>query len=261
MFSGLTIIPPCKDVVLLTLIFAHRGYSAAFPENTMLAFMEAVKAGAEGVELDVQMTKDGEIVVIHDEKVDRTTGAKGLVKDFSAADIRKLDAGYLHKSLGRKEHIPFLEEVFEWMSGNSLICNVELKTGLFPYKGIEEKIIGMVRQYGLQERIILSSFNHYSLVHAASLAPEIETAPILAEGLYMPWVYAGSIRARGFHPHYRAAKDEIIKKSLNENIAVRPYTVNKESEMERLINAGCTAIITDHPKKAAEVRNGITKRQ
>jgi glycerophosphoryl diester phosphodiesterase len=244
----------------MTLIFAHRGYSANFPENTMLAFTEGAKAGAEGLELDVQMTKDGEVVVIHDEKVDRTTDGKGFVKDFSASDIRNLDAGVLHKSLGRKERIPFLKEVFEWLSGNSMVCNVELKTGVFRYKGIEEKVIGLIRQYGLQDRIILSSFNHYSIVHAVSIAPEIETAPILAEGLFMPWVYASSIKAGGFHPHYRAAHEEIIRKSLQHNIAVRPYTVNKESEMKRLIHAGCTAIITDQPKKAAELREAIYKR-
>jgi glycerophosphoryl diester phosphodiesterase len=244
----------------LTLILAHRGYSSDYPENTMLAFVEAETAGADGLELDVQMTKDGELVVIHDEKVNRTTDGKGFVKDFTAEELRKLNAGHLDKSLAKKEKIPFLEEVFEWLVGNSMVCNVEFKNGLFPYKGMEEKVIALVRQYKLVDRIIISSFNHYSVVYSTSLAPEIETAPLLAEGLYMPWIYAKSIRSSGFHPHYRAAPDEIIKQAIEAGIAVRPYTVNKESEMERLIKVGCSAIITDDPLKGIKKKLEIMKR-
>lgn len=237
----------------MTIILAHRGYSSKFPENTMKAFFKAEAAGAEGLELDVQMTKDGEIVVIHDEKIDRTTNGKGFVKDYTAKEIRKFDAG-------QKEPIPFLKEVFKWLSGNSMICNIEFKNGVFPYQGMEDKVISLVREYQLEKRIILSSFNHYSIVYTNQIAPEIETAPILAEGLYMPWIYAQSIRSNGFHPNYKAAPNEIIKQSLDHNIAIRPYTVNKESEMERLIKAGCSAIITDDPMKAFKVRERIKKR-
>lgn len=219
----------------------------------MKAFVKTAEAGAEGLELDVQMTKDGELVVIHDEKIDRTTNGKGYVKDYTAKEIRKFDAG-------QKEPIPFLKDVFTWLSGNSMICNIEFKNGLFPYKGMEDKVISLVREYQLEKRIILSSFNHYSVVYANQFAPEIETAPILAEGLYMPWIYAQSIRSKGFHPNFKAAPNEIIKQSLEHNIAIRPYTVNNESEMERLMKAGCSAIITDDPIKAFKVREGIKKR-
>jgi glycerophosphoryl diester phosphodiesterase len=246
-------------VFFLTLIFAHRGYSAQFPENTMKAFEEAEKAGADGVELDVQMTKDGELVVIHDEKVDRTTGGSGFVKDFHTKDLRTLNAAVKDKAFVKPEPIPFLKEVFEWLLDNSVICNVELKNGRVPYYGMEEKVISLIREYGLEDRIILSSFNHYSIVYAARLAPDIETAPILAEGLYMPWVYARSIRAKGFHPNYLSAHNDIIKSSLEQNIAIRPYTVNKESEMERLMKAGCSGIITDNPSKAVIKRQNCKK--
>lgn len=244
----------------MTLILAHRGYSSKFPENTLLSFLEAEAVGADGLELDVQLTKDGVPVVIHDEKVDRTTDGKGFVKDFSAQEIRALNAGHHSKSIEQKEKIPFLEEVFEWLMDNSLVCNVEFKNGLVPYAGMEEKVITLIRQYQLEKRIILSSFNHYSVVFATSIAPEIETAPLLAEGLYMPWIYAQSIRSAGFHPHFRAAPDEIIKQAIEAGVAVRPYTVNKESEMERLIQVGCSAIITDHPLKAIKKKMEITKR-
>lgn len=235
----------------MTQIFAHRGYSAVYSENTMTAFLEAENAGADGIELDVQMTKDGEIVVIHDEKVDRTTSGSGFVKDFTYKDIQKFNA---NKKGLKKEPIPALREVLEWLQSNRLICNIELKNGLFSYKGMEEKVIQLVREYGLSDRIIFSSFNHNSIVYCYRIAPEIEIAPLYFESLYMPWIYAKSIRARGIHPNYKTITDEIIKSSMDNGIAVRPYTVNKDTEMQRFIKLRCTAFITDDPVKAVRIR-------
>ncbi|XJZ26165.1 glycerophosphodiester phosphodiesterase [Bacillota bacterium Lsc_1132] len=241
----------------MTKIFAHRGYSAAFSENTMTAFLEAEKTGADGIELDVQLTKDGEVVVIHDEKVDRTTSGNGFVKDFTFKELRKLNA---NKKGLKKEPIPALAEVLEWLQSNKLICNIELKNGKFRYEGMEEKVIGLIQSYGLLNRIIFSSFNHYSIVYCYRLAPEIETAPLYAEGLYMAWVYAQSIRAKGIHPKLAAAPNEVIQNALNNNIAVRPYTVNQEEDMRRLFQINCTALITDDPVKALRIRKPFEKR-
>lgn len=238
----------------MTQIFAHRGYSALYPENTMKAFKEAEKAGADGIELDVQLTKDGEIVVIHDEKVDRTTNGKGFVKDFTFKDLRKLDVSFQEKKLLKKEPIPSLNEVLEWMTTNQIICNIELKNGVFLYEGMEEKVIRLVHTYHMANRVILSSFNHYSLVSCYQIDREIETAPLFSEGLYMPWVYAQSIGAKSMHPKYTIARNDLVKASQNYGIAVRPYTVNKEKEMHRLISVGCSAFITDDPVKALRIR-------
>lgn len=237
----------------MTLIFAHRGYAAAFPENTMKAFREAEKASADGIELDVQLTKDGEVVVIHDAKVDRTTDGKGYVKNFEYKELKKLNAAYKNESI-EMEPIPSLRDVLGWLAENNLICNIEIKSGSAAPGELEEKVIKMVREFKLIDRIIISSFNHYSIVYCFRLAPDIEIAPLLAEGLYMPWVYADSIHAKGFHPHYAAAPNEIIKASLENNISIRPYTVNKESDMRRLFGEGCTALITDDPVKAFKIR-------
>lgn len=235
----------------MTQILAHRGYSASFAENTMSAFLEAEKAGADGIELDVQLTKDSEIVVIHDEKVNRTTSGSGFVKDLLYKDIRKFNA---NKKGGKKEPIPSLIEVFEWMKTNDLVCNIELKNGLIRYEGMEEKVIKLIQNHGLMKRIIISSFNHYSIVYCYRLAPEIETAPLFIEGIYMPWVYSQSIRAKGIHPKYSTVSDEIIKTTMENGIAVRPYTVNKDTDMHRLFKINCTAIITDDPVKALRIR-------
>lgn len=260
--NGFKLVPPFifkKDVVVLTMIFAHRGYSASYPENTMKAFKEAEKTGCDGVELDVQLTKDGEVVVIHDEKVDRTTNGSGYVKDFTFKEIRKLDASYQHKMLFKKELIPSLREVLEWMKSNQLICNIELKNGIIPYEGMEEKVISLIREYEMSNRVVISSFNHYSIVYCYRIAPEIETAPLLAEGLYMPWVYAQSIRAKAIHPKHLAASNELIVSAMENGIAVRPYTVNKESDMKRLLDVGCTAFITDDPVRALRVKKQVKK--
>ncbi|MDR6998670.1 glycerophosphodiester phosphodiesterase [Neobacillus niacini] len=241
----------------MTEIFAHRGYSSLFAENTMSAFYEAEKAGADGLELDVQLTKDGELVVIHDEKVNRTTSGNGFVKDYLFKDIRKLNA---NKKGLKKEIIPSLIEVLEWMQTNTLLCNIELKNGLFAYEGMEEKVIKLVQNYRLSDRIIISSFNHYSIVHCYRLAPEIETAPLFLEGLFMPWVYAQSIRAKGIHPKYATLSDEIITKTMENEIAVRPYTVNNEADLHRLFKINCTSVITDDPVKALRIRKQYEKR-
>ncbi len=241
----------------MTQIFAHRGYSAAFAENTMSAFIDAEKAGADGLELDVQVTKDGEVVVIHDEKVDRTTSGSGYVKNLTFKEIRMFNA---NKKGEKKELIPSLVEVLEWMQTNRLICNIELKNGIFPYEGMEEKVIQLVRKYDLSNRIIISSFNHYSIVLSYRMAPEIETAPLFNERIYMPWVYAQSIRAQGIHPKLSSITEEIIENSLKNGIAVRPYTVNKDADILKLLKINCSALITDNPVKALKIRNQFEKR-
>lgn len=242
----------------MTLIFAHRGFSALYPENTMPAFQKAAETGAEGIELDVQLTKDHEVVVIHDETVNRTTDGAGYVKDFTLSQLKKLNAG--HKKTGfQNVTIPSLREVLEWLTTNELICNIELKNNVFPYKGMEDKVIHLINEYGLSERIILSSFNHHSLMLCRRLAPDIETAPLISLKMPQPWVYASSIGAQGYHPKYATLSDYILKQSLAKGVRVRPYTVNKEKQMRRLFQLGCTAFFTDDPVFALSLRRQIKR--
>lgn len=238
----------------MTLIFAHRGYSALNPENTMQAFIEAERAGADGIELDVQMTRDGVLVVIHDEKLDRTTDGTGYIKNLTYKEISKYNANYKFKKWFQKTTVPRLEEVFEWMRSNQIICNIELKNNVIPYPGMEEKVISLINQYQLNHRIIISSFNHYSLVYSYRLAPDIETAPLLSVSLYMPWIYAKSIGARGIHPKYYRGLEDVFQQSIDNGVAVRPYTVNKVTALKRLFAMGCSAVITDDPAKAVELK-------
>jgi len=238
----------------MTYIFGHRGSAGTHPENTMISFQEAERAGADGIELDVQLTKDGEVIIIHDEKVDRTTDGKGYINNLLLKDIKKLNAGAKFQNGQFKAEIPTLNEFFEWFKGTNLFVNIEFKTkSIFNYE-LEEKTVAMVKKNKLEERVIFSSFNHYSLVYCYRLAPEIETAPLYAEGLFMPWIYAQSIRAKGIHPNYRVIPDELITLSQNHGIKVRPYTVNQDEDIKRFLNCNTHAIITDFPKKAKELK-------
>lgn len=237
----------------MTLIFAHRGYSSLYPENTMVAFREAEQVNADGIEIDIQMTKDGELVIIHDEKVDRTTNGKGMVKDFTYSQIRRLDASANFKEGTINSPIPSLKELFEWMQDNSIICNIELKNNRIDYKGMEEKMIVLIREFNLSERIIISSFNHYSLVYCHQIAPDIETAPLLSNGIYQPWIYAHAIKAKSFHPNYKKINEELIRKAAQYKVKVRPYTVNCPTQIKKFVDAGISGIITDEPALAKEI--------
>lgn len=244
-----------KVVLLLTLIFAHRGSAGTHPENTMESFIAAEKFGADGIELDVHLTKDNEIVVIHDHTIDRTTNGTGQVKDFTAAELKEFKANYHYKHiLKRASKIPTLREVFEWMKGNDLLCNIELKNSEIPYEGLEIKVLAMIEEFGYKGRIIISSFNHHSLAYIKTLNSEIETAPLYNDLLYKPWEYAKSMKANGIHPKYKAISDAMIKDTMANGLTVRPYTINKERDMKRFFAVNCSAIITDYPEKAVKVR-------
>ncbi|MEH7224838.1 glycerophosphodiester phosphodiesterase [Bacillus sp. JJ1566] len=234
-----------------TKIFGHRGSAGTHPENTMISFKEAARVGADGIELDIQMTKDGFIVVIHDETVKRTTNGKdnGWVKDYTLKQIKKMDASYKFKDKYGICEIPTLEEVFDWAKSNHLLINVEFKTGLVSYKGIEEKTLKLIHEYGLEDRIVLSSFNHYSLVKCRRLSSTIDLAILYMECLYEPWDYAKRLNSNGIHPFHQTINKEIVDESKRNGIAVRPFTINDEKKMMQFIDFGCTAIITDYPEK------------
>ncbi|MEH7237004.1 glycerophosphodiester phosphodiesterase [Bacillus sp. JJ1562] len=237
-----------------TKIFGHRGSAGTHPENTMISFKEAASVGADGIELDIQMTKDGVIVVIHDETVKRTTNGKdkGWVKDYTLKQIKKMDASYKFRDKYGICEIPTLEEVFDWAKSNQLLINVEFKTGLVSYKGIEEKTLKLINDYGLEDRIVLSSFNHYSLVKCRQLSSTIDLAILYMEGLYEPWDYAKRLNTNGIHPYHQTISKEIVDESKQNGIAVRPFTINDEKKMKQFIDFGCSAIITDYPKNAVQ---------
>lgn len=219
----------------------------------MAAFMKAVHLGANGIETDVQMTKDGQLVLIHDERVKRTTGAEGWVKDYELAELKKLDAGSWFGEEFCGEAIPTLEELLSLAKQHDLYLNLELKNGFVQYPELELKVVELVRRYDLVEQVLISSFNHYSLAHMKKLAPEIETAILYMEGLYEPWEYARRVGASALHPYFYAVRKEWVAQAKETGIRTHPFTVNEEHEMRALLAAGVDGIITDYPDKLANL--------
>ncbi|WP_379135702.1 glycerophosphodiester phosphodiesterase [Paenibacillus sp. sgz500958] len=227
--------------------FAHRGASAVCPENTMTAFRRSLELGATGIETDVQLTKDGQLILIHDEDLKRTTNGTGNVKDKTLEELRMLDAGSWFSADYSGEKLPTLQELLQLLQGTDIILNIELKNGVFLYPGMEEKVIAAVREFRMEERVILSSFNHYSLAHCKSLAPEIRTGILYIEGLYRPWDYAATLGATALHAYEYAVLPELVTEAAEHSMDYHPFTVNNPERMKQLIDAGVSGIITDVP--------------
>ena len=183
----------------MTKVFAHRGASGYAPENTLQAFQLAQEQGADGIELDVQLTKDGEVVVIHDETIDRTSTGKGYVRDYTLAELKKFSFhNHMEKYKGVK--IPTLREVLELVKPGKMEVNIELKTGIFWYPDIEEKTMKIVKEAGMEDRVIYSSFNHYSVQKVRSLDEKAETAYLYSDVMLDVEKYAQNTGVCGLHP-------------------------------------------------------------
>ncbi|MCS0790023.1 glycerophosphodiester phosphodiesterase [Cytobacillus firmus] len=232
-------------------VFAHRGVSGHFPENTMAAFQAALEAGADGIELDVQMAKDGKLVIIHDETVDRTTGGTGYIKDMTFEEILRLDAGSWFGNVNIGETIPDLEQLLQWAvrEGNELLINIEMKNDLIEYPGMEEKVIDLILKYKLEQRVIISSFNAESLKRVRDLHAALQTG-YLIEGIPENTLeMAKKIGANSIHCEEGFALSEFGRKAKDAGFLLRVYTVNDESRSRFLNNAGVEVIMTDFPER------------
>ncbi|KWW12578.1 hypothetical protein AS888_09455 [Peribacillus simplex] len=231
-------------------IFAHRGSKGTHPENTIAAFQKAAETGADGIEFDVHLGADGELVIIHDETLDRTTSLTGYVKDHSSQELKTGDAGVKYAKKFTGERIPFLREVFDWAKGNDLLMNVEIKTDKLAYEGIEQKIIDSIRHHQMEQRVILSSFNHQSIEKVKLLAPELERA-LLFEGL--PDNLEQILRDKqesGFHPDKNSLTEATNEIAKTLGYKVRPWVANEEADIIKLAKMGVDVIMTDFPEMA-----------
>jgi len=237
------------------LILAHRGASAHAPENTLSAFELALTQEAHGVELDAKLSADGEVVVIHDATVDRTTDGKGRVSQLTLAALRELDAGSFFSEKFSGEKIPTLEAVFEAIGDRALI-NVELTNYATPRDGLVDKVCDLVKRFGLEERILFSSFLPANLKRTRSLLPDTPRG-LLALGGWMGWW----ARSFGFsfgdyqalHPHLDNSTPQQIARVHRLKRRMYVYTVNAEEDIRRLINWNVDGIITDDPLLAKEI--------
>lgn len=236
-------------------IFAHRGFSGYYPENTMLAFQKvAEETVADGIELDIQLTKDGEIVIMHDEMLDRTTNGSGWLKDHTLEELKMLSVGVNVKGFFPRQTIPTLREYFTWLKTTKLITNIELKTSYFEYEGIEEKLIAMVKEFGLEDQIWYSSFNHYTVARIKKLMPEAKCGLLTDTWLMNIGEYATSQGAASVNARtYFCAKEGVAADLHAHNIALQAWTPNDAEMMQGLVDAGVDVLITNYPDIAAKV--------
>lgn len=234
----------------MTEIFAHRGASGYAPENTLEAFRLAMNQGADGIELDVHLTKDGEVVVIHDETLDRTSNGYGKVRDYTLEELKKFS---YHNHMKKYEgvSIPTLKEVLDLVKDSAMKVNIELKTGFYWYDGIEEKTMKIVRDSKMENRVIYSSFNHYSIQKVLEQDSYAETAYLFSDITLNMEKYAKATGVRGLHPCiYHLKMADFLETYLRSGLKVRVWTVNKKEDMKRFIDAGVDGVITNYPDLA-----------
>jgi glycerophosphoryl diester phosphodiesterase len=228
-------------------VTAHRGYSGLYPENTMLAFKKANDAKADEIEMDVQLTKDGTVVIIHDESVERVTGAKGWVRNFTFDELRKLDASFLWNGKFGFNPVPSLDEYFAWVKDTGIVTNIELKNSVYYYEGLEEKTTALIKKHNLEDKIIFSSFNHASLLKCKKLNPAIPCGVLTEKHIGSAGYYIQSSGLEFYHPDIKFLNDEIIADCKTHGIELNVWTVNDMAGLLKLEAWHCRGIITNYP--------------
>ncbi len=234
-----------------TLIYAHRGASGDAPENTLEAFELAVRAGADGVELDVHLCRTGELVVAHDETVDRVSDGTGFIRDLSLSELKHLRFNRTHPEYANAR-LPLLSEVFQLLRPTGLNINIELKNSLIDYPDLERKVLESAeREFGL-DRILFSSFNHLSMLRMKQLNPSVRCGLLYEAVLVRPWEYARSLGLDAIHPHY----SEVLLSggecaaAHESGISVNTWTVNAPEAIEAVLREGADILITNYPVQA-----------
>ncbi len=249
-----------------TLIWAHRGASAYAPENTLAAFRLAEEMGADGVELDVQRTKDGELVVIHDEKIDRVSEGHGYVKDMTLSELRRFHYNRAHAEFAEtypQAEIPTLREVYTLLKPGKLSINVELKTGIFPYEGIEEEVLDLTREMGMEDRVLYSSFGHRSLCRLKELDPEAKLGLLYSDAPIRVRHYARKeVGVDALHPAiYHLLEEDYTEKAHKKGLKVHVWTVNEKDEIALCLAQGVDAIITNKPDYVREFLGNLSAKK
>lgn len=235
------------------LIYAHRGASGLFPENTMESFYAAVRRRADGIELDVQLSRDDKLVVIHDHTLDRTTTGSGPVRRHTLQELRRLRADRGSSSRYSRARIPTLREVFHAFSETSLRFILELKNFLSDQPHLEERVIEQIRRYHLTERTIISSFNFDSLLRIKELDPAQTTGLLYVGPLARPWEVAARYQADQLHAPMDQLSADLVNQSHNRDLTIYGWTVNSSQDIHTALKLGVDGLITNYPGRARKI--------
>lgn len=232
-------------------IWAHRGASAHAPENTLLAFELAHELGADGIELDVQLSKDGVPVVIHDERIDRVSDGTGYVRDYTLEELKGFNVNQKFSKYG-KAKIPTLAEVYDLVKGMDLLINLELKNSEIFYEDMEEKVLRLAEEKEVEGRMVYSSFNHYSMRKIQRLLPSAKTALLYSEGILDIGEYGEKNGAYAVHPSLRNMEYpgvDIVKECHERGVRVHVWTVNETEDIDKMRRIGVDAVITNYVER------------
>ncbi len=235
--------------------FAHRGASYEAPENTLAAFLLAIELGADGIEFDVQLSKDGEAVVIHDFHLETTTDGQGLVREKTLAELKDLDAGSHFDAAFAGQRIPTLQELIDTV-GDRLLLNVELKTDSLQDDGLAAAAVRAIEENHLLDRVVVSSFNPLALRRVRQLNPWIPVGFLYAPDspllLRKPWTRR-LIRYDALHPHHSEADARYVRWAKERGYRVNVWTADDPGDMWQLMRRGVDAIITNRPDLLRQV--------
>jgi len=235
-------------------IIGHRGYPAKYPENTLAAFQAAIDAGAVMIELDVMLSRDRKVVVIHDATLERTTNGKGSVADFTLAELQQLDAGSWFDAQFADQQLPALSEVLDQVNGRAYV-NIEIKSDAYeshhPPDAIEKQVVELLRQKQLVDSVIISSFNVKFLEQIASMkqAPAIafiSENPADEKTVQM----CTRLKVFSWHPDQRVVTGNQVKQMHAAAIKVFPYNVDTFEDYTRMIEMRVDGVITNDPDLA-----------
>jgi glycerophosphoryl diester phosphodiesterase len=230
-------------------IFAHRGAKLVAPENTLPAFQKALEMGVDGIELDVHTSKDGQLVVIHDFSVDKTTNGHGRVEGFTAAELARLDAGSHFHPAFAGVGVPTLAQVLE-LVGEHCRVNVEIKCEEDDGGDEVELLAALIHQRQLYEQVIVSSFNPITLIKLRWVDPKIQLGLLyfqeLPPHLRQAW-FTPILQPQALHPYHGLVTANLVAWARRQGCAVNTWTVNEVAEARRLADLGVDVIMTDAP--------------
>jgi len=232
-------------------VVAHRGASGHAPENTLAAFRRAAELGAAFIETDLQISRDAHIVVIHDDRLDRTTTGRGPVREHTLAELRELDAGSWYDSQFAGERIPRLEEVLEFSRQSDIVFYLEIKPGA-PW-GVEQAVVGALRSAGETTRAVVLSFDAATLATVRRLEPTLMTGYLYDRQQPDAVQRALELGARQLAPRGDLVTPELVAEARRNSLQVVTWTINKPEQMRTLAAAGVDGIMTDYPDRLIAV--------
>ncbi|SEK65575.1 tRNA dimethylallyltransferase [Carnobacterium iners] len=237
-----------------TKIIAHRGSKGTHPENTLIAFEEAIRVGSDGIELDVHLTKDSKVVVIHDETVNRTSDGKGLVRDFSLEELKRLDMGSWFDSACRICTIPTLQEVVELLNKHSFkgLLNIEFKTNKYPYPSIEKKVLEILSKQSNSFSIVFSSFNYQTLIRLKKIEDKVQIALLFKGTGKNKMMLDQDVPIEMWHSDLKWFKNTYLSEGFK--IPIRLWTINNEEDLAYCFDKKVAGIFTDFPEKALTIQ-------